>query len=226
MRGRKTLNVALLVAAIGFLPNCSAQCPLTRHVPAFRRGRQSRFDTLIRFGKENKISFGIESAPNLAEQKEISVPAGTVSSAVRAILDPAGAGLACLGSVIVIRDPNARQETWLNARLPEFRISRTTLGLADAALWMQVETILNPRPQGFAGDIPGIDPADLVGPFDIRRATARVLLCRLVESSSRGASWVAGGVQDFRGTSWRNRLWTLIPYGMPPKYAPPLGSGG
>ena len=71
--------------------------------------------------------------------------------------------------------------------------------------------MLDPGQTGFAGDVIGGDPTDEVGPYDIRGASVRSLLCQLVVSS-KGATWVAGGVREFVGANWTNTLWAVVEY--------------
>lgn len=209
----------MLLAVIGLVLLSSStyaadhSCALTQHVPAFHAPQQSRLKTLLRFGRQNRISFGIETSSVLAEQTEVNTPPGTVASVVKAISGmKSPTKLECFEGVVLLRDQATLPPAWLNVIVPEFRIPRTMLGLANAALWMRVETALDPQKQGFAGDIPGDDLTEQVGPYNVKQASARALLCRLA-ASSRGTIWIVGEVNEGSGTSWRNRLWTLIPYG-------------
>ncbi len=206
----------LLVLNGPFLLNASASalgtCSLARPVNAFVAPRQSRLASLRDFARQNRLSFGIESVSGLNEQVAIHAPAGPVLSVVIAILAPASkSSLRCSRGVILVRDSRpSRQPAWLDTTVPDFRLNRSRLGSANVALWMRVELTLNPHQQGFGGDTPG-DPGEEVAPFHAVHATVRALLCRLV-ASSRGSLWIIGDVGPLPGTSWSNRLWTLLPY--------------
>lgn len=205
---------SLLLLSVIFLPNASAEdrCNLARPVSAFATARQSRLASLRDFARQNRLSFGIESASHLDEQVSIRTAPGPVVSVLSAILGPsAKPGFRCLNGVVVIRDRTAsKPPTWLDTRVPNFQTNRSPLGLANNVLWMYVEGVLNPQQKGFAGDILG-DLGEQVGPFQIAHATVRTLLCRLV-ASPPGSLWISGDVSPFSGTSWTNGLWTLVPY--------------
>ena len=131
-----------------------------------------------------------------------------VSAILGPNLEPA---FQCLGGAILIRDRRAaKAPAWLDASVPDFQVNRSPLGLVNTALWMRIEIVQNPQQQGFAGDILG-NLGEEVGPFHIAHANTRTLLCQLV-ASSPGSVWISGNVNSFTGTSWSNRLWTLLPY--------------
>jgi len=204
----------LLLLSVIFLLNASAEdrCKLARPVSAFVTARQSRLASLRDFARQNRLSLGIESASDLDEQVPIRTAPGSVLSVLSAILGPSSEpSFRCLNGVVVIRDRTAsKPPAWLDTRVPNFQSNRSPLGLANNMLWMCVEVVLNPQQQGFAGDILG-DLGEQIGPFHIAHATVRTLLCQLV-ASSPGSVWISGDVHPFTGTSWSNRLWTLLPY--------------
>ncbi len=208
--GLKAIQVLFVLSS--FLPlSASARdsCRLTREVSRFDAPRQSRLSSLRDFARQNRLSFGIESVSSLDKQASISAPSGTVLTIVKAIVGPIAKTIECFEGVILVRDQNAPSPKWLNTRVPEFRLNRSRLGLANAALWMRVEVVLNPAQTSFAGDILG-DLGEYVGPFDAKRATVRALLCHLA-ASSPGTIWISGDIQPFGSTAWTNRLWTLVP---------------
>ncbi len=212
----KALRVLLFLSSV-FALRASAEdgCSLSRFVNSFDAPRQSRLASLRDFARQNRLSFGIESSSSLDEQTAITASAGPVLSVVKTILGPTSTvSLRCIGRVILIRD-QAPSPSWLDTRVPDFRLKRSHLGMADAALWMRVELVLNPAQQGFVGDMLG-DLGEEVGPFYARHVTVRTLLSRLV-ASSPGSLWISGDIQPFVGTSWSNRLWTLVPYEREPR---------
>ncbi|MFL6353191.1 MAG: hypothetical protein ACJ74Z_15285 [Bryobacteraceae bacterium] len=207
----------LLVLSVTFLLNASAEdrCNLARPVSAFVTARQSRLASMRDFARQNRISFGIESTSDLNEQVSISTAPGSVVSVLSAILGTGSEPIfRCLDGVIVVRDRRAaKAPNWLDTTVPDFQSNRSPLGLANTALSMRVEAVLHPQERGFAGDIPG-DLGEQVGPFHVAHATVRTLLCQLV-ASSPGRVWISGNVNPLTGTTWSNRLWTLVPYERP-----------
>jgi len=131
------LNVfrVLLVLNSLFLPNTSTvnRCSLTHAVNAFVAPRQSRLASLRDFARQNRLSFGIESASSLGEQVPISASAGSVVSVVSVILGPAGKpSLRCLEGVVLIREQRAaKSPSWLDRTVPDFQSDRSPLGLAN-----------------------------------------------------------------------------------------------
>jgi hypothetical protein len=139
-----------------FVPRClwASACALEQDAKAFTAGNpsQSRLASVIQFGQANKIPFGIESTVDLNAQTVTSVPAGKVSSMLKVLLgSTSNWELTCLRGTILIQNRRVAEPAWLNKRVPEFRIPRSTLGMADTALWMQVELLLNPNQGGFTG---------------------------------------------------------------------------
>ncbi|HCC58076.1 MAG TPA: hypothetical protein DEQ47_12630 [Solibacterales bacterium] len=192
---------------------CEAEpiCPLLRNTPPFSAHGETRLTALLGFGLENHISFGIESfSDDLLQPLTTNLAKGTAESKIRQILGmPAAYRVSCATGVVIVQDSRVASPPWLNRRVPRFHTPKTTLFMANAGLWMLVETLLNPRQQGFAGDSPPGDAEDQVGPYDIRGATVRGLLCQLA-GSSKGTAWlIERPGLSLRGTASRNRLWTL-----------------
>ena len=210
--GNLVWQVAFLMAAIG--GNCKGEshCPLLLDVKPFTSHNQNRLATLIHFGRENHISFGVESSSDdLLEPISTSTTPGIARSAIMQILGVSSYRVACINGVIVVRDSRFSSPTWLDRRLPSYQMPRATLVIANIGLGNRLESLLGPPPTGVFGSFPPGDPDDLVGPYNIKGSTIRSLLCLLV-GSSKGAAWfIHGQVRPF-GTSIRNRFWTLVPY--------------
>ena len=176
---------------------------------------KTRLAALIRFGRENDLCFGIEFSDERLRQKTvIQVPRTTVREAVKAIL-AADKGdtlmISARNGVVLIRSRRSPSPDWLDHRLSQFRIHRMQLVLAGLNLAMALESDLRPSVKGFAGDFPAGDPADEVGPLDIRGATIRELLCSIV-GVSRKADWIVTmGLLPESGKSGSiNPYWTLL----------------
>lgn len=186
-------------------------CPLPRNMPPFSAHGETRLTALLGFGRENHISFGIESfSDDLLQPLTTNLAKGTAESQIRRILGtPVAYRISCAAGVVMVHDSRVASPPWLNRRVPRFHVPKSTLLAASTSLWMLVETLLNPRQQGFAGDSPPGDAADQVGPYDIRGDTVRGLLCRLA-ASSKGTAWLLErpGL-SIPGTASRNRLWTF-----------------
>jgi hypothetical protein len=210
--GNRIWQFAVLMAAIG--SNCKAEshCPLLLDAKPFTSHNENRLTTLIHFGRENHISFGVESSSDdLLEPITTSTAHGIARSAIMQILGVPSYRVTCVNGVVVVRDSRYSSPTWLDRRLPSYQMPRATLVIANIGLWNRLESLLGPPQTGFAGSFPPGDPDDLVGPYNIKGSTIRSLLCLLV-GSSKGAAWfIHGQVKPF-STSIRNRFWTLILY--------------
>jgi hypothetical protein len=176
---------------------------------------ESRLALLMRFGRENHIPLGVEAlGDNWPQSNARSATGKTAGAIINEILgESAPYRISCVSGTVVIRYENGNGQEWLNRRLPRFRIQKTTRSTAAVSLWMQVEIFFDPSQTGFAGSYPPSDPKDEVGPYDIRNATIRGLLC-LLAGSSKGAAWVTatGRGGQFLGTADVNRLWTFVLY--------------
>ena len=185
---------------------------LTRHIQRFAATEERRLSALVRLGRENGLGFGIETwTDSFNEKITLKLTDTDAQNTIRAVLGSSGDyDISVLHNVILIRDKRARPPGFLSARLPRFRISRSTLVWANLNLWMNVEMYLDPGRKGFAGDGPPGDATDRVGPFDISGEEVRSLLCRIV-GNSKGAIWIANHPADYAvAPASINRLWTLV----------------
>ena len=135
----------------------TGHCPLTTPVAGLQGSFPSRLAALIHFGRVQRILLAIELTASMVGPVNLDVPAETVRSVVKAILGHSGLLiLTCLDTVVLVRDRHEAEPRWLRARVPEFQIARSSLAMANAALWMRVEQIEDPAARGFAGSVPGI----------------------------------------------------------------------
>ena len=73
---------------------------------------------------------------------------------------------------------------------------------------MQIATMLT----GYAGSIPDRLSPNLIGPYDVRGATVRSLLCRFVKDA-RGGMWSIPPIAEALPDSVNlDLLWTVVPY--------------
>lgn len=158
---------AFLVVAASVVFGAEAECPLSRQVKPFSAQNENRLAALVRFGKENRISFGVESFGDLAQRVTTNSGSGTALSTIVDILGTASEyDISCLSGVVVVRHTRTASPKWLDERLPLYQVKRMTFAWANANLWMQLEMLLNPGAGGFAGSMNPGDPDDLVGPFE------------------------------------------------------------
>jgi hypothetical protein len=191
-----------------------APAPLSRPISHFSIGKTSVRDALLWLGHDERVCFGIEfSDSDLDNEVQVEASQTTIGEVVRKILGSFDAyQLSVSAGVILIRKKGVHLPPWLDHRLPEFELPRTEVMTADNALWMTLERDLNPSQRGFAGDSPGTDPIEEVGPFHEREQTVRQLLIKIA-AASRGASWFPStyGVRVSFPASV-NRFWTFVTY--------------
>lgn len=208
-----------MIFAVGARCKAEFNCPLELSAKVFMFRDESRLAALVRFGRENHISLGVESlAGNPLHLTPLNPTGNTVKSTILQILGASGSyHLYCVNGVVIIRDDRVPSPKWLDRRLPSFQIPKATLATANIGLWMRVEKFLDPSQRGFGGDGPPGDPEDQIGPYNIKGATIRRLLC-VIAGSSKGAAWVTadGRANQVLGTAGVNRLWTLVLYATGP----------
>ena len=187
---------------------------LSRQVHHFSIGQTSVLDALLWFGHDQGVCFGIEfSGPDLSRTVQVVADMTTVGEVVKEILGRSDAYLLSVSDgVILIRKKGIRPSVWLDYRIPQFDLPKIELISADVALANRLELELNPTIKGFAGDSPGTEPIDEVGPFHLRGETVRQILVRIM-AASRGASWFptdTRGIAPFPASI--NRFWTFVTY--------------
>jgi hypothetical protein len=179
-------------------------------------------DALFWLGRDERVCIGIEFSGNdLSRDVQVDVDQSTIGEVVKKILGSSDAyQLSVSDGVILIRKKGVNPPAWLDHRLPEFELPRTELMWADIRLSMALERDLSPSLQGFAGDSPGTDPIDEVGPFHEREQTVRQLLIKIA-AASRGASWFPStyGVR-VSFPACVNRFWTFVTYSGQPAARP------
>lgn len=77
-------------------------------------------------------------------------------------------------------------------------------------LRMTVEKDIDPATKGFAGDYSPGDLTDWVGPMDVRGATVRELLNRIVGASGHGSWIVTRQGASISAPATMNRFWTTM----------------
>jgi len=189
VRSSFRIGFAVFVLLAASVPGAGrdAASPLSRPISHFSIGKTSVLDALFWLGRDERVCIGIEFSGNdLSRDVQVDVDQSTIGEVVKKILGSSDAyQLSVSDGVILIRKKGVNPPAWLDHRLPEFELPRTELMWADIRLSMALERDLSPSLQGFAGDSPGTDPIDEVGPFHERRRTVRQL-------PQQDCGWVPG----------------------------------
>jgi hypothetical protein len=186
--------------------------PLSHRVGHFSIGKTTALDALFWLGRDEQMSFGIEFYGDLSKFVQIKMDDATVGEIVKKILGSTDSyQLSVSGAVILIRRKGEMPPDWLNYRIRHFAARRGDLMVVNSELWMALEMDLDPTRRGFAGDFPGTNPIDEVGPFDDRGQTVRQLLVKIA-SASRGASWYPTQNVQSPASASINGFWTLVTY--------------
>ena len=155
--GNLIWQFAFLIAAMGSSGKAEPSCPLLLDVKPFTSHNENRLATLIHFGQENHISFGVESSgDDLLESINTSTTHGIARSAIMQILGVSSYRVTCVNGVVVVRDSRFSSPTWLDRRPPSFRVPRTTLVIANIGLGNRLESLLDPHRTGFLGSFPQV----------------------------------------------------------------------
>ena len=224
VRSSFRIGFAVFVLLAAYVPGAGrdAASPLSRPISHFSIGKTSVLDALFWLGRDERVCIGIEFSGNdLSRDVQVDVDQSTIGEVVKKILGSSDAyQLSVSDGVILIRKKGVNPPAWLDHRLPEFELPRTELMWADIRLSMALERDLSPSLQGFAGDSPGTDPIDEVGPFHEREQTVRQLLIKIA-AASRGASWFPStyGVR-VSFPACVNRFWTFVTYSGQPAARP------
>lgn len=199
--------------------SCDRPDVLNEVVDRFHATNVSMVQALLQLGQQRNICFGIEYVDKASLLNPISLDLHNlkVADIISAILSH-GHGYTCKAREGVIEINNAKlprfKQNLFDRILPEFKTQRTSVVGASAALEIRLFFALNPRAQGIAGDYPGGDPTDLVGPFDVHNKTLKQILDTIV-AHSNGASWVANA----NGPELKNLppsgLWRIMEYDSP-----------
>ena len=193
----------------------SAPPNLSRKVAFFSVKQRNLIDALLSFGAQERFPIAIDYIDKAAFQQRVNLEFREHS--VREILDalthPLGYRWSVARAVVSVTHDGALvgKSNLLNTRIPQFRIGETSMHEASLALSLDLYFVLNPKSGGIAGDSPGGNLAFRVGPFDLKNATVRDILNRIVSQHSNGA-WIVQQPPWTMGKDLGYGLWKVMEY--------------
>jgi hypothetical protein len=186
----------------------------SRRVAFFAVKQRNLIDALLCFGQQDGIPIGIEYIDKAAFQQRITVEfrERNVKEVLDAITHLVGYRWSINGQVVSVTHEGALvgKSNLLNTRIPRFRIPETTMLEASLAVSLHLYVVLNPT-SGIAGDYPGGNPDFRVGPLDMKNATVREILNRIVSQRGNGA-WVVQQPPWTMGKDLGYGLWKVLEY--------------
>ncbi len=188
---------------------------LSRKVAFFSVKQRNLIDALLSFGAQEHIPIGIDYIDKAAFQQRMNLEFRERS--VREILDalthPIGYRWSMARAVVSVTHDGVLvgKSNLLNTRIPQFRIGETSMHEASLALSLHLCFVVNPKSGGIAGDSPGGNLAFRVGPFDLKNATVRDILNRIVSQHSNGA-WIVQQPPWTMGKDLGYGLWKVLEY--------------
>lgn len=195
--------------------------PLQREVPSFVFDRLPAIDAVLLLGQQEGIPLGIEYLSCEAIERPMTLRMGRarVEEILEALL-PREKGYAweVQQEVIVIRHQRVPppELNLLDRVLPEFAVPRTTVQHASGLLAMALFREVYPLPptHGFVNLFEPDETSNAVGPFELRQATARQALNRIV-SENRNAAWIVKVKPEHMNQLYPERLWIIMEYQTP-----------
>jgi hypothetical protein len=173
-------------------------------------------------GQQERIPLGIEYVDRGALEEPIGrdFREATVSEIIRALLgeDKGYAWRVRDGVVNISHKPAAPgKENLFDRVLPDFRIPKCSVAEASNALYMSLNSQLHPEVTGYAGEYSPGSSRDLIGPLEVRNATVRDILNRLVNSVNRKAAWIVQVPPGHLDELPSGGPWAILEYESPPR---------
>lgn len=195
---------------------------LSRRVPSFQGQGLCLVDALLKLGQQEQIPLGIEYISREALEKPVGTDMDetTVGKIVQALLrGDKSYNWEVRGSVLNISHKTlpSGNANLLDRVLPEFAIPQCSVAEASNVLYMTLDQQLHPWVKGYAGEYNPGDLQNRVGPFQLRNATVREILNRLVSGASKSAAWIVRVPADHLGELPTHGFWTIIEYESPPR---------
>jgi hypothetical protein len=188
---------------------------LSRQVPFFEVKQRNLIDALLSFGGKEHIPIGIEYIDKAAFEQRINLEfrGRTVKEILDAITHPVGYRWFMRGPVVLVTHDGVLvgKSNLLNTRIPQFRIGEISMHEASLALSLHLYFVLNPNSGGIAGDSPGGNLAFRVGPFDLKNASVRDILNRIISQHSNGA-WIVQQPPWTMGKDLGYGIWKVLEY--------------
>jgi hypothetical protein len=198
---------------------CLSRDVLRTAVPGFQSRGLSRIETLLKFGRQNRVCFGVEwvDSDSLTRIVTVSTPPTSIGDAVAQIM-PASEGYTIAENRGVIQIRRAMEKgitTYLDVNLPSFQMRVGPVQEISNGLRMALASELDPTITGFAGNYRTGDAANVVGPFAEKNKDVREILDEIVMQSKHGASWLVNTRPPEIQKAKRWDLWTVIEYETP-----------
>jgi len=193
----------------------SASPNLSRKIVRFDARQRNLIDALLSFGAQEHVPIGIDYIDKAAFEQRVNLEFRERS--VRQILDalthPLGYRWSTEGAVVSVTHDGALvgKSNLLSTRIPQFRITETSMHEASLALSMHLHFVLNPKSSGIVGDSPGGNLAFRVGPFRLQNATVRDILNQIV-SQHRNGAWVVQQPPWTMGKDLGYGIWRVLEY--------------
>jgi|SRR5271167_1379846 len=215
----RTIAIAIVLFCTSGMIHGQSRSAVTispsRQVPFFEVKQRNLIDALLSFGGQEHIPIGIEYIDKAAFQQRINIEfrGRTVKEILDAITHPVGYRWFIRGPVVLVTHDGVLvgKSNLLNTRILQFRIGETSMHEASLALSLRLYFVLNPNSGGIAGDSPGGNLAFRVGPFDLKNASVRDILNRIVSQHSNGA-WIVQQPPWTMGKDLGSGLWKVQEY--------------
>jgi hypothetical protein len=173
-------------------------------------------DALLQLGQEQRVPIGIEYIDAAAFRNRITlhVRNSTMGILLGTITHGQGYYWFKQGEVVIVTHRGAPQgrKNLLNTRISEFTIGKEiTLQAASLQLLLHLYFVLHPNSTGIAGDYPGGNANFRVGPLNMRNATVRQILNRIV-SQHRNGAWAVQQAPCNMDKDPSYGLWRIFEY--------------
>ncbi len=215
---RNAVLVVVFVCAYGVIPGQTHPAPpvnVSRRVAFFEVHDRNMMDALLMFGQQEHIGIGIEYIDAAAFQNRTTIQLRdrTMAEVFDAITEPLGYRWSTDGQVVTVTHDGAMvgKRNLLNTRIPKFKVDETTMREASRALHIKLFFVLNPDHGGIAGDDPGGNRNFRIEPFEMKNATVRAILNRIVSQHGNGA-WVIQQPPWTMGKDLGRGIWRMVEY--------------
>lgn len=192
---------------------CGTSQPLNRTIVSADVEGETAISAIYRFAHLNGVCIGlvISDSALLRPVSRRHFGATSPGHVLRTLL-PLGYRVFEQGRVVII-EPVSNTPRWLSQKIPRVRLPtpEPVRMAVMATLYMNYEMARDPKRNiGFAGDVHGPDPANMIGPLDERNKTMQELL-NIIAERSRGGMWV--GMQ--RPVGMQSLPWEFLEYQRP-----------
>jgi hypothetical protein len=213
---RAALVFVLCCAQMTFGQHHAAASPLRlRRVPYFEVRNRNMIDALLLLGQQERIGIGIEYIDKAAFQKRVTLQFRdrNVEYVLNALTRPFGFRWSTDGQAITVTHTGAfaGSRNLLNTRIPKFNIEEMPLGQADCRLQVALYFAMNPNSEGVVGDCMFSGVTYRVGPLEMKNATVREILNRMVSQHGNGG-WVVQQPPWTMDRDLGHGFWKVLPY--------------